>query len=73
MGGNNKAVSLPPSHIPLSSWSPETKVQYGYNDHLDEDGVFHYYGEGTVGDMAFTHGNRAIRDHSLNEEELPSS
>ena len=44
--------------------------QYGYGDHWDDDGVFHYYGAGQVGDMEWARGNRAIRDHAKNGEEL---
>lgn len=39
-------------------------AQYGYDDHWDDDGVFHYYGAGQTGDMVFKRGNRALRDHA---------
>ena len=35
---------------------------YGF-DGSAEPNLFHYTGEGLVGDQQFTHGNRAIRDH----------
>ena len=44
----------------------ESGTEYGYEDHWDDNGVFHYVGEGQVGDMQFVRGNRAIRDHSEN-------
>jgi hypothetical protein len=43
---------------------------YGYKDHWDDDGIFRYFGEGQFGDMEFSRGNRAIRDHLGNGEEL---
>ena len=36
---------------------------YGYEDGFKPDGTFWYTGEGQVGPMAMTKGNRAIRDH----------
>ncbi|MHA7678581.1 HNH endonuclease [Cupriavidus sp. PET2-C1] len=44
--------------------------QYGYVDGRDELGVFSYTGEGQVGDMTFTRGNLAIRDHAENGRAL---
>lgn len=44
--------------------------QYGYVDGRDELGVFSYTGEGQVGDMTFTRGNLAIRDHAQNGRAL---
>ncbi|MCZ6547117.1 MAG: HNH endonuclease [Deltaproteobacteria bacterium] len=38
--------------------------EYGYRDGWDDDGVFLYSGEGQVGNMDFTGGNKAIRDHA---------
>lgn len=43
---------------------------YGYKDHWDGDDVFHYFGEGRVGDMEFIRGNRAIRDHADGGKEI---
>jgi DNA-binding CsgD family transcriptional regulator len=43
---------------------------YGYDDFWDEHGVFHYYGAGQVGDMQWLRGNRAIRDHVEDGEQL---
>jgi 5-methylcytosine-specific restriction protein A len=45
-------------------------LAYGYADEWDGDGVFHYFGEGQTGDMKFSGGNAAIRDHAENEKEL---
>src|SRR3954468_22673298 len=43
---------------------------FGYADHWDEDGVFHYYGAGQRGDMAFVRGNLALRDHAENGKDV---
>ncbi len=43
---------------------------FGYKDGWDPDGTFHYTGEGQIGDMVFTRGNRAIRDHTANSKDL---
>lgn len=38
--------------------------KFGYRDHWDEgEQVYTYTGEGQVGDMTFSNGNEAIRDH----------
>lgn len=43
---------------------------HGYADEWDEDGVFHYYGEGQSGDMTMTAGNRAVDRHLLDGKRL---
>jgi 5-methylcytosine-specific restriction enzyme A len=43
---------------------------YGYHDGWTEQGIFLYSGEGQVGAMTFTGGNKAIRDHVVNSKEL---
>ena len=43
---------------------------HGYADKWDEDGIFHYYGEGQSGDMTMTGGNRAIDRHLLDGKRL---
>ena len=35
-----------------------------------EDEVFYYSGEGTLGDMTFTRGNKSIRDHHVDDNKL---
>jgi 5-methylcytosine-specific restriction protein A len=44
--------------------------QYGYDDFWDDDGVFHYFGAGRVGDMEWVRGNLALRDHAENGEDV---
>ena len=43
--------------------------KHGYDDGW-HDGVFRYYGEGQLGDMAFTGGNKAIRDSAAHGKDL---
>lgn len=43
---------------------------YGYHDGYDDSGLFHYTGEGQIGDMSFIKGNKAIRDHETNNKTL---
>jgi 5-methylcytosine-specific restriction protein A len=44
--------------------------QYGYKDHWDSEGLFRFTGEGQTGDMRFSNGNKAIRDHQLEGRDL---
>jgi 5-methylcytosine-specific restriction enzyme A len=44
-------------------FSGETGAQYGYKDRWDNDDIFTYTGEGQVGDMKFTKGNLALKEH----------
>jgi 5-methylcytosine-specific restriction protein A len=43
---------------------------FGYRDGWDISGVFRYTGEGQLGDMAFTGGNQAVRDHAAEGKDL---
>lgn len=42
---------------------PKAGAKYGYVYDQWRDGVFHFTGEGQVGDQLMKHGNRAILDH----------
>ncbi|HUX85235.1 MAG TPA: hypothetical protein VMV20_08365, partial [Chitinophagaceae bacterium] len=44
-------------------FSGRSGVQHGYRDQWENPDVFSYTGEGQVGDMKFTRGNLALRDH----------
>jgi 5-methylcytosine-specific restriction protein A len=48
----------------------ERGLEFGYEDYWDADGVFHYFGAGREGDMEFVRGNRALRDHAGNGEDV---
>ncbi|HWT93711.1 MAG TPA: hypothetical protein VN238_11980 [Solirubrobacteraceae bacterium] len=43
--------------------NPEAGRRHGYQDVWDRDDVFHYTGEGQVGDQSLTQGNKAILTH----------
>lgn len=43
---------------------------YGYQDGWQEDGFYHYTGEGQRGDMQMTRGNKAIAEHARNGKVL---
>jgi 5-methylcytosine-specific restriction enzyme A len=43
---------------------------YGYADKWTAAGTYEYCGEGQIGDMTFTGGNKAVRDHRENGEDL---
>lgn len=44
--------------------------KYGYSDGWNEEGVFNYTGQGTIGDMSFTRNNKAVRDHVKEGKDL---
>ena len=43
---------------------------FGYQDGMQSDGSFEYTGEGQTGDMTFTKGNKAIRDHAKDGKDM---
>jgi hypothetical protein len=49
---------------------PKAGEQYGYTYDRWRDGVFHFTGDGQVGDQVMKFGNRAIRDYRRNERAL---
>jgi 5-methylcytosine-specific restriction protein A len=69
-GGNRQSgISSSAKYRIIFAFSGDSGIQYGYKDEWRE-GVFHYSGEGQIGDMEYTSGNLAIRDHVQNEKEL---
>jgi 5-methylcytosine-specific restriction protein A len=70
-GGNRQSgISASSTSPAIFLFTGTTGEQYGYQDHLDESGVFSYTGEGQLGDMTFTKGNKAIRDHAAEGRSL---
>jgi 5-methylcytosine-specific restriction enzyme A len=62
---------LTPREVPLIVVvTGEEGGRYGYDDFWDDDGVFHYYGAGQEGPMTFVRGNRALRDHVDDGEDV---
>lgn len=66
-GGNWQGGICPSSKYPyIFIFSGKSGHQHGYQDGWDNPNVFSYTGEGQVGDMQFTRGNLALRDHKQN-------
>ena len=66
-GGNwQSGISPSANHPYIFIFSGKSGHQHGYEDRWDNPNVFSYTGEGQVGDMEFTRGNLALRDHKLN-------
>jgi 5-methylcytosine-specific restriction enzyme A len=66
-GGNWQGGICPSSKYPyIFIFSGKSGHQHGYQDGWDNSNVFSYTGEGQIGDMQFTKGNLALRDHLQN-------
>jgi 5-methylcytosine-specific restriction enzyme A len=63
-GSRQSGVSPSRSSPAIFIFTGESGAQFGYEDSFDANGVFSYTGEGQVGDMKFTKGNLAIREHA---------
>jgi 5-methylcytosine-specific restriction protein A len=64
-GGSRQSGISPSARAPaVFLFTGDTGEQYGYRDSFDENGVFSYTGEGQLGDMQLTKGNRSIVDHA---------
>ncbi len=65
-GGNWQSGICPSSKFPyIFIFSGKSGKQHGYMDGWDNPNVFTYTGEGQSGDMKFTKGNLALRDHLI--------
>lgn len=63
-GGNRQGGIAPSAKVPyIFIFSGKSGKQYGYEDGWDNPNVFSYTGEGQVGDMQFTKGNLALKEH----------
>ena len=69
-GQEQGGIATPTSQQAVWLFTGDTGEQYGYKDRWVDDNTFRYYGEGQYGDMRFVRGNRAIRDHVKNGEQL---
>lgn len=64
LGGQQQGgISTPRDQPAVIIFTGEAGKSHGYNDFWDDDGVFHYFGEGQSGDMKMTGGNLAIDRH----------
>lgn len=62
-GQQQGGISTPKEHPLVIAFTGEAGVSHGYHDFWDDDEVFHYFGEGQVGDMKYVAGNRAVGEH----------
>ena len=70
-GGQLQSGIWTPKEFPVVFiFSGDSGKAYGYQDGWTDDGIFQYTGEGQEGDMTFTGGNKAIRDHRENGKDL---
>ena len=68
-GGQRQGGISTPAGTPFLMLFTGRGRKHGYDDGW-HDGVFRYYGEGQLGDMAFTGGNKAIRDSAAHGKDL---
>jgi 5-methylcytosine-specific restriction enzyme A len=70
-GQEQGGISTPSRFKIILLFTSNSGEQYGYSDGWSEDrSIFYYTGEGQLGDMTFTRGNKAIRDHLNNGTEI---
>lgn len=62
-GQQQGGISTPKEHPLVIAFTGEAGMSHGYHDFWDDDEVFHYFGEGQIGDMKYVAGNRAIGEH----------
>lgn len=65
-GNWQSGISPSANHPYIFIFSGKSGHQHGYEDHWLNQNVFYYTGEGQAGDMEFTRGNLALRDHKQN-------
>ncbi|WP_084794934.1 HNH endonuclease signature motif containing protein [Bradyrhizobium sp.] len=70
-GGQQQGGIITPAQHPLIIIiTGEEGLTHGYHDRTRGDGVFEYFGEGQIGDMALQRGNLAIASHSAEGKSL---
>lgn len=70
-GGSLQSGISPSAKAPaVFIFTGDSGEQFGYTDRSDAFGVFHYTGEGQVGDMQLRGGNKAILEHASNGASL---
>ncbi len=63
-GGNRQSGIASSSQVPaIFLFTGDSGLKFGYRDSPDASDYCDYTGEGQTGDMTFTAGNKAIRDH----------
>lgn len=66
-GQRQGGISTPKSHPFIFLFTSDEGEQHGYKDEF-VDGLFWYTGEGQVGDMSMTKGNKAILNHATDKK-----
>jgi 5-methylcytosine-specific restriction protein A len=70
-GGSWQGGICPSSSFPyIFIFSGKSGHQHGYRDRWDNENIFSYTGEGQAGDMKFTKGNLALKDHLNNNKRV---
>ena len=69
-GQRQGGISTPKNSSNIFIFISEQGKKYGYYDGYRDDGLFWYTGEGQSGDMKMDKGNKAIRDHSINDKTI---
>ena len=69
-GRRQSGISHCPNYPIIFIFSFVTGEQHGYEDGWDKDDYFWYSGEGQIGDMKFTGGNKSILDHQINGKNI---
>lgn len=63
-GGNRQSGICPSAKVPyIFIFTGSSGQKHGYKDEWLNEDVFSYSGEGQIGDMKFTKGNLALRNH----------
>jgi len=71
LGGQQQGgISTPRDNPVVIAFTGEAGISHGYRDFWDDNEIFHYYGEGQIGDMRYTGGNRALDKHVSDGKKL---
>lgn len=70
-GQRQGGISTPAKGEFIFLFSGKSGPSYGYSDGWSKEGALYFYtGEGQVGDMQFTRGNKALQDHLANGKQV---
>lgn len=70
-GGNRQSgISVLGAYDGIVCFTGDTGLTHGYHDEWLPDGLFRYYGEGSIGDMQLNRGNLAIHEQPENGRRL---
>ncbi len=69
-GQSQGGISTPSKFSIIFLFHTSQGSRYGYKDGWSNNNTYLYSGEGTRGDMKFDKGNRAIKDHIQNKEQI---